>query len=87
MEGQQESEGYRRDERKQGGKCGWSRQRGKCLSRPVPLPAGPGCRWRLLYHVPEKAMAAPSSALAWRIPGTEEPGGLLSTGLHRVRHD
>ena len=28
-----------------------------------------------------------SSILAWRIPGTEEPGGLLSMGLHRVRHD
>ena len=28
-----------------------------------------------------------SSILAWRIPGTEEPGGLPSTGSHRVRHD
>ena len=28
-----------------------------------------------------------SSVLAWRIPGLEEPGGLLSMGLHRVRHD
>ena len=28
-----------------------------------------------------------SSVLAWRILWTEEPGGLLSTGLHRVRHD
>ena len=35
----------------------------------------------------EKAMAAHSSILAWRIPGTEEPGGLLSMGLHRVGHD
>ena len=32
-------------------------------------------------------MANHSSILAWRIPGTEEPGGLLSMGLHRVRHD
>ena len=32
-------------------------------------------------------MATHSSILAWRIPGTEEPGGLLSMGLHRVRHD
>ena len=31
-------------------------------------------------------MAAHSSVLAWRIPWTEEPGGLLSRGLHRVRH-
>ena len=35
----------------------------------------------------EKAMAPHSSTLAWKIPWTEEPGGLLSTGLHRVRHD
>ena len=32
-------------------------------------------------------MATHSSILAWRIPGTEEPDGLLSMGLHRVRHD
>ena len=32
-------------------------------------------------------MATHSSVLAWRIPGTAEPGGLLSMGLHRVRHD
>ena len=36
---------------------------------------------------PEKAMASHSNTLAWRIPGTEEPGGLLSMGLHRVGHD
>ena len=35
----------------------------------------------------EKAMAPHSSVLAWRIPGTTEPGGLLSMGSHRVRHD
>ena len=33
------------------------------------------------------AMAPHSSVLAWRIPGTGEPGGLLSMGSHRVRHD
>ena len=32
-------------------------------------------------------MATHSSILAWRIPWTEEPGGLQSTGLQRVRHD
>ena len=32
-------------------------------------------------------MATHSSVLAWRIPGMGEPGGLLSMGLHRVRHD
>ena len=35
----------------------------------------------------EKEMATHSSTLAWRIPWTEEPGGLLSMGLHRVGHD
>ena len=35
----------------------------------------------------EKEMATHSSILAWRIPGTEEPGGLPSTGSHRVGHD
>ena len=32
-------------------------------------------------------MATHSSVLAWRIPGTEEPGGLPSVGSHRVGHD
>ena len=32
-------------------------------------------------------MATHASALAWRIPGTEEPGGLPSEGSHRVGHD
>jgi len=35
----------------------------------------------------EKAMATDSSTLAWKIPWMEEPGGLLSVGSHRVRHD
>ena len=35
----------------------------------------------------ERAMATHSSVLAWRIPGTGEPGGLPSMGSHRVRHD
>ena len=35
----------------------------------------------------EKEMATHSSILAWRIPRTEEPGGLPSMGSHRVRHD
>ena len=39
------------------------------------------------FHALEKEMATHSSVLAWRIPGTEEPGGLLSLGSHRVRHD
>ena len=35
----------------------------------------------------EKKMATHSSILAWRIPWTEEPGGLQSTGSQRVGHD
>ena len=43
----------------------------------------------LTFHFPalEKEMATYSSALAWGIPGTGEPGGLPSMGSHRVRHD
>ena len=36
---------------------------------------------------PEKEIATHSSILAWRIPGTGEPFGLPSMGLHRVGHD
>ena len=39
------------------------------------------------FHALEKEMATHSSVLAWRMPGTGEPGGLPSMGLHRVRHD
>ena len=38
-------------------------------------------------HALEKEMATHSSVIAWRIPGTGEPGGLLSMGLHGVGHD
>ena len=39
------------------------------------------------FHALEKEMATHSSVVAWRIPGTGEPGGLLSMGSHRVGHD
>ena len=39
------------------------------------------------FHALEKEMATHSSILAWRIPGMREPGGLPSTGLHRVGHN
>ena len=39
------------------------------------------------FHALEKEMATHSSVLAWRVPGTAEPGGLPSIGSHRVRHD
>ena len=43
----------------------------------------------LTFHFPalEKEMATHSSIPAWRIPGTGEPGGLLSLGSHRVGHN
>ena len=39
------------------------------------------------FHALEKEMATHSSVLAWRIPGTGEPGGQPSMGSHRVGHD
>ena len=42
---------------------------------------------RLHFHALEKEMVPHSSVLAWRIPGTGEPGGLPSMGSHRVGHD
>ena len=39
------------------------------------------------FHALEKEMATHSSVLAWRTPGTREPGGLLSLGSHRVGHE
>ena len=61
---------------------------------PVVCSAGLGkCVMTCIHHIvsyrlasPEKAMAAHSSVLAWRIPGTGEPGGLPSMGSHRVGH-
>ena len=41
----------------------------------------------LHFHALEKEVATHSSVLAWRIPGTGEPGGLPSMGSHRARHD
>ena len=53
------------------------------------LPAMQETRVRSLGWVDplEKEMAIHSSILAWRIPWTEEPGGLQSTGSQRVRHN
>ena len=39
------------------------------------------------FHALEKEMATHSSVLAWRIPETQEPRGLLSMRSHSVRHD
>ena len=40
-----------------------------------------------LWEIVEKAMATHSSTIAWKIPWTEEPGGLQSMGSLRVRHN
>ena len=69
-----------------------------CLENPMDGGAwwaavhGVSTSWTGLSHFTfsfhfdalEAEMATPSSVLAWRIPGTGEPGGLLSVGLHRV---
>ena len=39
------------------------------------------------FHALEKEMATHSTVLAWRIPGTGEPGGLRSLGSHKVGHN
>ena len=53
------------------------------------LPAMQGTQFQSLDSEDplEKVMATHSSILAWRIPETEKPSGLLSLGSHRVRHD
>ena len=45
------------------------------------------CTFTFHFHALEKEMATHCSVLAWRIPGTGDPGGLPSMGSHRVRHD
>ena len=51
-----------------------------------PERAGKDSRGRS-RNFPEKARAPHSRTLVWKIPWTEEPGGLQSTGSRRVRHD
>ena len=72
-----------------------------CLENPMDRGAwqaavhGVTKRWTPLrdltftfhVHALEEEMATHSSVLAWRIPGTGEPGGLPSMGSHRVGHD
>ena len=66
---------------------------GKSHGRRSMEGCSPWGRWGsdttewLHFHALEKEMATHSSVLAWRIPGTGQPGGLLSIGSHRVEHD
>ena len=52
----------------------------------IPKVSTPGI-YILVRKSREKEMATYSRALAWRISGTAEPGGLPSMGSHRARHD
>ena len=65
-----------------GGAC-WAAVQGVAMSRTQLSDFA----FTFHFHALEKEMASHSSVLAWRIPGTGEPGGLLSMGLHRVGHD
>ena len=56
----------------------WGREEWDCTER---------LHFHFHFHALEKEMATHSSVLAWRIPGTGEPGGLQSMGSLRVRHD
>ena len=74
-------------------KIPWTEEPGRLQSRGLRR-VGHHCWTRLSYfaftchfHALEKEMATHSSVLAWRIPGTGEPGGLPSMGSHRVGHD
>ena len=61
--------------------------RGAWLQSMGSLESDTTERLHFHFHALEKEMATHSSVLAWRIPGTGEPGGLLSVGSHRVGHD
>jgi len=55
--------------------------------KEMGIPDHLTCLLKNLYAGPEKTMAPHSSTLAWKIPWTEEPGGLQSMGSLRVGHD
>ena len=59
----------------------------RSLGREDPLEKEMATHSSILEDPLEKEMATHSSILAWRIPWTEEPGGLQSTRLQRVGHD
>ena len=59
-----------------------------CTTREIPLSLSKKVNFKMsVYYISEKAMAPHSSTLAWRIPWTEEPGGLQSMWSLRVGHD
>ena len=66
-----------------GGGAGWAAVHGVAKSRTRLSDF----TFTFNFHALEKEMATHSSVLAWRIPGTGEPGGLPSMGSHRVGDD
>ena len=76
-------------------KIPWMEEPGRLQSMRSLTVHGVAKRWTWLsdftftfhFHTLEKEMATHSTALAWRIPGTGEPGRLPSVGSHRVGHD
>ena len=66
-----------------GGGAWWAAVHGVAKSRTRPSDL----TFTFHFHALEQEMATHSSVLAWRIPGTQEPGWLPSMGSHRVRHD
>ena len=74
---------YSRLENPMDGRAWWAAVHGVAKSR-TRLSNFP---FTFHFHALEKEMATHSSVLAWRIPGTGEPGGLPSVGSHRVGHN
>ena len=66
-----------------GGGAWWAAIHGVAKSR-IQLSA---LTFTFRFNALEKEMATRSNVLTWRIPGTREPGGLLSMGSHRAGHD
>ena len=64
-----------------------SRLRTSLVAQKVKASAYSDFTFTFHFHALEKEMATHSSVLAWRIPGTGEPGALPSMGSHRVGHD
>ena len=57
------------------------------LQSMVPLGVRHNFSFSFHFHALEKEMATHANVLAWKIPGTGEPGGLPSMGSHRVGHN
>ena len=63
----------------------WGHKKSDITERLILSLFADAINWK--ENLLEKEMATHSNVLAWRIPGTGEPGGLPSMGSHRVGHD